>query len=41
MGVVDGWTSLGDTVKHKLEHWLAESERSLSTHDVPAKTGRS
>jgi hypothetical protein len=26
-GVVDGWTSLSDTVKHKLERWLSESER--------------
>lgn len=36
-GVVDGWTNLGDTVKHKLEHWLAESERSMK--DLPAKNG--
>jgi hypothetical protein len=28
-GVVDGWTNLADTVKHKLEHWLAESERFI------------
>ena len=35
VGVVDGWTNLGDTVKHKLEHWLAESERSMN--DLPAK----
>ena len=35
VGVVDGWTNLGDTVKHKLEHWLAESERSLK--DLPAR----
>ncbi|HEY6177914.1 MAG TPA: hypothetical protein VIX73_25845 [Kofleriaceae bacterium] len=34
-GVVDGWASLGETVKHKLERWLAESERSLSSHGVP------
>lgn len=40
-GVVGGWTSLGDTVKHNLEHWLAESERSLSTQDLPAKSGQS
>lgn len=37
VGVVDGWTNLGDTVKHKLEHWLAESERSMK--DLPAKNG--
>jgi hypothetical protein len=40
-GVVDGWTSLGDAVKHKLERWLAESERSLSSHGVPTKNGES
>ncbi|HEU4726656.1 MAG TPA: hypothetical protein VFT22_02170 [Kofleriaceae bacterium] len=40
-GVVDGWASLGDTVKHKLERWLSESERSLSTQDLPAKNGPS
>jgi hypothetical protein len=33
VGVVDGWTNLPDTVKHKLEHWLAESERSMK--DLP------
>jgi hypothetical protein len=38
-GAVDGWASLGDTVTHKLEHWLAESERSLSSHDLPTKNG--
>lgn len=40
-GVVDGWTSLGDNVKHKLEHWLAESVRPLPTQNVPTKTGQS
>lgn len=40
-GVVDGWTSLGDTAKHKLEHWLAESAGQLPTQNVPAKTGQS
>ncbi|HEX8107000.1 MAG TPA: hypothetical protein VF516_04690 [Kofleriaceae bacterium] len=40
-GVVDGWASLGDAVKHKLERWLAESERSLSSHGVPTKNGES
>ena len=40
-GVVDGWASLGDTVKHKLERWLAESERSLSSHGVATKNGES
>jgi hypothetical protein len=36
VGVVDGWTNLGDTVKHKLEHWLADSERAL--RDLPARS---
>lgn len=40
-GVVDGWASLGDGVKHKLERWLSESERSLATQDPPATGGRS
>jgi len=35
VGVVDGWTNLSDTVKHKLENWLAESERYMQ--DLPAK----
>lgn len=35
VGVVDGWMNLGDTVKYKLEHWLAEAECSLK--DPPAK----
>jgi len=39
--VVDGWTNLGETVKHKLERWLAESERSLFSHDMPTKNGES
>lgn len=38
-GVVDGWTNLGDTVKHKLEHWLAESERAM--RDLHATSGKS
>lgn len=37
VGVVDGWTNLSDTVKHKLEHWLAESGRSMQ--DLAAKNG--
>ena len=39
-GVVDGWTSVGDAVKHKLEGWLSESERSLAPQDRPTKGGR-
>ena len=37
MGVVDSWANLSDTVKHKLEHWLADSERPMK--DLPAKNG--
>jgi hypothetical protein len=41
-GVVGGWASLGDTVKHKLERWLEESERSLSSHGASTtKNGES
>lgn len=40
-GVVDGWASLGDGVKHKLERWLSESERSPSAQASPTKNGRS
>ena len=40
-GVVDGWASLGDKMKHRLEHWLAESRRQLPTQDGPARTGQS
>ena len=40
-GVVDGWASLGDKVKDRLEHWLAESKRQLPTQGGPARTGQS
>jgi len=40
-GVVDGWASLGDKVKDRLEHWLAESNRQLPTQGGPARTGQS
>jgi len=36
-GVVDGWTSLSDSVKQKLEHWLAESARQPSTPNAPTQ----
>lgn len=36
---VDGWESLGETVKLKLERWLVESEQSLATQNLPAKNG--
>jgi hypothetical protein len=40
-GVVDGWASLGNNVKSKLERWLVESARHLPTQNVPARTGQS
>jgi hypothetical protein len=40
-GVVDGWSSLGDTVKLKLEHWLADAERARSALDAPTKNEQS
>ena len=36
-GVVDGWTSLGDAVTHKLERWLSESERSVASGDPASR----
>jgi hypothetical protein len=30
-GIGDGWASLGDKVKHRLEQWLTESRRQLSS----------
>ena len=29
-GVVDGWANLGDTVKHKLDSWLADTAKQLA-----------
>ena len=40
-GVVDGWASVGDTVKQRLEHWLAETQGQLPTQGGPAKVGQS
>jgi hypothetical protein len=40
-GVVDGWASLGDNVKLKLEHWLADAKRQLSKPDAPSPTAQS
>ena len=40
-GVVDGWASLGDKVKHRLEHWLAESRSQLPAQGGSARTGQS
>jgi hypothetical protein len=30
-GIVDDWASVGDKVKHRLEHWLVESTCQLPT----------
>jgi hypothetical protein len=38
-GIVDGWASLGDKVKHRLEHWLDESRRHLPAQASPAQAG--
>ena len=35
----DGWSSLGDNVKLRLERWLGDSSRQLPTHDAVAKPG--
>jgi hypothetical protein len=40
-GVVDGWASLGDGVKHKLERWLSESEHSVVAQAPPTTSGPS
>jgi hypothetical protein len=37
-GVVDGWTSLGDSVKTRLDRWLAESAQHLT---APARSEQS
>jgi len=38
-GIRDGWASLGDNVKRKLEQWLRESRRQVP-QARPAKTGQ-
>lgn len=40
-GVVDGWSSLGESVKHKLESWLTEAERAVAALDQATKHGHS
>jgi hypothetical protein len=40
-GIVDGWASLGDKVKERLEHWLEESGHQLPTQHAPTGTGQS
>lgn len=40
-GVVDGWASLGDNLKNKLETWLGDSRGLLPAQDAPARTEQS
>jgi hypothetical protein len=40
-GVVDGWASVGDKVKHRLENWLVESQGQLPAQGGPARAGQS
>jgi hypothetical protein len=35
-GIVDGWASLGNNVKSRLERWLVESARHLPTQNTEA-----
>jgi hypothetical protein len=37
-GIVDGWANLSDTVKHKLDSWLAATAKQLA---FQTKSGRS
>jgi hypothetical protein len=39
-GISDGWGSLGDSVKRRLEHWLRESGRQLRIRACPDETGQ-
>jgi hypothetical protein len=39
-GISDGWGSLGDNVKRRLEHWLRESRHQLPIRDRPDETGQ-
>ena len=39
-GMSDGWGSLGDNVKRRLEHWLRESRHQLRTRACPDETGQ-
>jgi hypothetical protein len=38
-GISDGWGSLGDNVKRRLEHWLRESRNQLPIQACPDGTG--
>jgi hypothetical protein len=39
-GISDGWGSLGDNVKRRLEHWLRESRHQLPIRACPDETGQ-
>jgi hypothetical protein len=39
-GISDGWESLGDNVKRRLEHWLRESRHQLPIRACPDETGQ-
>ena len=39
-GISDGWESLGDNVKRRLERWLRESRQHLPGHGRPDRTGQ-
>jgi hypothetical protein len=39
-GISDGWGSLGDAVKRRLERWLRESSHHLPVRDRPDRTGQ-
>ena len=39
-GISDGWGSLGDNVKRRLEHWLRESSLQLPLRDRSDTTGQ-
>ena len=39
-GISDGWGSLGDNVKRRLEHWLRESRYQLPVRACPDGTGQ-
>ena len=39
-GISDGWGSLGDNVKLRLEHWLRESSHQLPIRACPDEMGQ-
>lgn len=40
-GVSESWANLSETVRHDLEHWLAESRRSMADQAPPGPGGQS